>query len=100
MDAHPPQKQPWLIEVPARSIHKSTRQQWQDYTDDCERERGLVTPTIAAKLLEVHRSRTHQLLDAGKLTRFHHFEHDWVSCRELMDRLTTVSDVGGRPKKV
>jgi hypothetical protein len=95
MEAPP---QPWLIEVPSRSIAKSLRQQWQEYTDDCERERGLVMPATAAKLLEVHKSRPFQLLDSGKLTRFSHFGHDWISCRELMARLSAPVDRGGRPK--
>jgi excisionase family DNA binding protein len=91
--------QPWLIEVPAGSVSKSVRVQWQDYTDDCEREKGLVTAGTAAKLLGVHRSRVYQLLDANKLDTFHHFGSQWLSCAQLMHRLTEPTNVGGRPKK-
>jgi hypothetical protein len=96
MDAQPSQQ--WLIEVPSRSITKTVRQQWQDYTSDCEAEKGLVMPSTASKLLGVHRSRVYQLLQAGKLTEFDHFGHRWLSCTELMHRLSEPADKGGRPR--
>jgi hypothetical protein len=95
---HDAPPQPWLIEVPAKSITKSVRQQWQDYTDACAESRGLVSPTTAATLLGVHRSRVYQLLEAKKLDVQHHFGHPWLSCAQLMQRLTEPKDVGGRPK--
>lgn len=96
MHLQPPQ--PWLIEVPSRSITKTVRQQWQEYQDDCEREKGLVLPSTAGKLLGVHRSRAYQLIEAGKLTEFNHFGHIWLSCTELMHRLSEPVDKGGRPR--
>ncbi len=95
MDAmHHDSPEPWLIEVPSRSIAKSLRNQWQDYTDDCEREKGLVTASTAAKLLGVHRSRVYQLLEAKKLDTFQHFGSQWLSCAQLMHRLTEAPKAG------
>lgn len=85
MDIQP--SQAWLIEIPAKAMAKTVRNQWQEYINDCESEKGLVTPSVATKLLGVHRSRVHQLMDAGKLVRFEHFGHSWLSCAQLMDRL-------------
>jgi hypothetical protein len=68
--------------------------------NDCERERGLMTPSGAAKILDVHRSRVYQLLEAEKLTKFEHLGHVWVSCSELMGRLVAPVDVGGRPSSL
>lgn len=96
MDAQP--SQAWLIEVPSRAITKTVRHQWQDYVADCEREKGLVQASTASKLLGVHRSRAYQLLEAGTLTRFEHFGHAWLSCRELMERLSEPRSLGGRPR--
>jgi hypothetical protein len=90
---------PWLIEVPASALAKTARDDWESYIADCHAEGGLLLPTTAARLLDVHRSRPFQLLDAGKLTRFEHFGHTWVSCRELKERLLAPVDRGGRPKK-
>jgi hypothetical protein len=92
--------QQWLIEVPAKAINKTVRQQWQDYTSDCEAEKGLVIPATAAKLLGVHASRIGQLMGAGKLSEFDHFGHKWLSCAQLMQRLSEPRDKGGRPRKI
>jgi hypothetical protein len=89
---------PWLIEVPPRSIAKSLRQAWQAYTDDCERERGLIAAGTAAKLLGVHRSRVYQLMEAKKLDVFEHFGTQWLSGAQLTQRLAEPKQVGGRPK--
>jgi excisionase family DNA binding protein len=89
--------QPWLIEVPASAVTKTVRRQWQDYTSDCESEHGLIMPGTAAKLLGVSRSRVYQLLEAGKLVEFEHFGHKWLSCSQLMQRLSEPVDRGGRP---
>jgi hypothetical protein len=89
---------PWLFEVPRRSIAKSLREQWQAYSGDCERERGLVTPSTAAKLSEISRQRIYQLIEAKKLDTFPHFGTQWLSCRQLMRRLAEPRDAGGRPK--
>jgi excisionase family DNA binding protein len=91
---HDAPPQPWLIEVPSRSITKTIRSQWQDYTADCEREKGLVTGATAAKLLGVHRSRVYQLLEAKKLDTFDHFGSRWLSCSQLMHRLTEAPKAG------
>jgi hypothetical protein len=88
-----------LLEVPANALAKTARQEWEAYCTDATAEGGLLQPTTAARLLDVHRSRAFQLLDAGKLTRFEHFGHSWISCRELKDRLLAPVDRGGRPKK-
>jgi excisionase family DNA binding protein len=99
MDAmHDASPQPWLIEVPSRSIAKNLRTQWQDYTDDCERERGLIAAGTAAKLLGVHRSRVYQLIQAKKLDVFEHFGTQWLSGAQLTHRLTEPKQAGGRPK--
>jgi hypothetical protein len=95
----PPVLQPWLMEVPATVLAKTARDDWESYIADSAAEGGLLQPGTAAKLLDVHRSRPWQLLDAGKLTRFEHFGHTWVSCREIMERLTSPTPTG-RPKKV
>jgi excisionase family DNA binding protein len=91
---HDASPEPWLIEVPARSIAKTLRSQWQDYTADCEREKGLVMAGTAAKLLGVHRSRVYQLLEAKKLDTFLHFGSHWLSCAQLMHRLTEPPKTG------
>ncbi len=91
---HDASPQPWLIEVPSRSIAKSLRMQWQEYTNDCEREKGLVTGATAAKLLGVHKSRVYQLLEAKKLDTFDHFGSRWLSCAQLMQRLTEPPKTG------
>lgn len=95
MDVAP--SQAWLIEVPSRAIRKTIREEWQAYSDDSEEQKGLVLASVAGKLLGVHRSRAYQLLEAGKLTRFEHFGHVWLSCIELMQRLSEPVDKGGRP---
>jgi hypothetical protein len=96
MDAQPSFQ--WFVEVPSRAITKTVREQWQEYTSDCESEKGLVQATTAAKLLGVNRSRVYQLLQEDKLTRFDHFGHQWLSCQELMHRLSEPADIGGRPR--
>ncbi len=99
MDAmHDASPQPWLIEVPSRSIAKNLRNLWQDYSSDCERERGLVTPSTAAKLSGISRQRIYQLIETEKLDTFPHFGTQWLSCRQLMQRLAEPKEVGGRPK--
>nr|CRY97196.1 hypothetical protein [uncultured prokaryote] len=95
MDAQP--SQAWLIEVPSRAIRKTLREEWQAYSDDSEREKGLVLASIAGKLLGVHKSRVYQLLDSGRLTRFEHFGHQWLSAGEIMDRLTEQPRAGRPP---
>ncbi len=95
MDAQPSQQ--WLIEVPSRAIKKSLREEWQAYSDDSEQQKGLVLASIAGKLLGVHKSRVYQLLDTGRLTRFEHFGHQWLSAGEIMDRLTDKPK-SGRPR--
>ncbi len=90
--------QPWLLEVPASSTAKSARQEWEAYMTTSLAEGGLLQPSTAARLLDVHKSRAFQLLDAGKLTRFEHFGHSWVSCREIKERLLSPTPTG-RPKK-
>jgi hypothetical protein len=97
---HDAPPQPWLLEVPADALAKTSRQAWEAYIADSSAEGGLLQPATAARLLDVHRSRPWQLLGAGKLTRFEHFGHTWVSCRELKQRLLAPVDRGGRPKKV
>lgn len=86
--------QPWLIEVPARTITKTVREQWQDYTDDCANERGLVSPTVAAKLSGISRMRIYQLIDKKKLDVLEHFGHPWLSCAQLMQRLNDRPKAG------
>ena len=94
---HAPQpSQQWLIEVPSRAIKKTIREEWQAYAADSEREKGLVLAATAGKLLGVHRSRVYQLLDTGRLTRFEHFGHQWLSCGEIMQRLSEPP-AAGRP---
>lgn len=95
----PPAAQPWLIEVPAAALAKTAREDWEGYIAACASEGGLLQPGTAAKLLDVHRSRPWQLIDGGKLTKFEHFGHTWVSCREIKERLLAPPDRGGRPKK-
>jgi hypothetical protein len=97
---HDAPPQPWLIEVPAQALAKTARNDWESYIADCSAEGGLLQPGTAAKLLDVHRSRPWQLIDAGKLRRFEHFGHTWVSCKEIRERLIAPVDRGGRPKKV
>ncbi len=89
--------QQWLIEVPAKALKKSLREEWQAYSDDSEQQKGLVLASIAGKLLGVHKSRVYQLLDSGRLTRFEHFGHQWLSAGEIMDRLSEPRSLGGRP---
>jgi hypothetical protein len=99
MQDMPRVNEPWLIEVPASVLAKTARDEWESYIADSTTEGGLLLPGTAAKLLDVHKSRPFQLLDAGKLTRFEHFGHTWISCRELKQRLLAPPDRGGRPKK-
>jgi hypothetical protein len=93
-----PPAEPWLIEVPSRALAKTARDDWESYIADSVAEGGLLQPATAARLLDVHKSRPFQLLDSGKLTRFEHFGHSWVSCREIKDRLLSPPPAG-RPKK-
>ncbi len=94
MNATLPPAQPWLIEVPTRAIRKTIRQEWQAYSSDSESEKGLVLASTASKLLGVHRSRAYQLINSGRLTRFEHFGHQWLSCSELMERLSDPPRTG------
>jgi hypothetical protein len=98
MNATLPPAQPWLIEVPTRALTKTVRQEWQEYTSSCEAEKGLVLSSTAAKLLGVSSARIAQLLARGKLTKFDHLGHTWVSATQLMDRLASPVDKGGRPR--
>jgi hypothetical protein len=92
-----PPAQPWLIEVPTRAITKTVRQEWQEFTSDCEAEKGLILASTASKILRVSTQRVYELISLGKLTKFQHLGHSWVSCSELMHRLSAPTKPG-RPK--
>jgi hypothetical protein len=95
---HDAPPQPWLLEVQADTTHKSTLQQWQEYQETAERVGGLISPALAAKLLNVSRARVGQLTDEKKLAVWNFLDHPWVSAVEVVHRIGNPLPVG-RPKK-
>lgn len=76
-----------------------SKAEFEAFYRDYEREGGLIPPAMAARLVGVHRSRVHQLLDAGELTKFEHVGQVFVSKREFVAWIHAERDKGGRPKK-
>jgi hypothetical protein len=78
---------------------EETKSDYQAFKRDFEHEEALLMVSMVAKLIGVHRSRIHQLLSEGKLTKFEHFDLIYVSKREVLAWLYSERDKGGRPSK-
>jgi hypothetical protein len=95
----PPPAQPWLFEMPAKLLDKGIRQEWEEYVAATESERGLLGPSVAARILGVTRGAIEDLWKREKLSRFVFFGHGWLSGKEVLHRLTSPKEKGGRPRQ-
>jgi hypothetical protein len=91
----PPPAQPWLIEIPAKALTKGIREEWQEYLSATEEEKGLLSASVAARILGVSHQAVDDLLKRKKLTRLEFFGHGWISGREVLHRLTSPREKSG-----
>ncbi len=76
---------------------RETKAEFDAYLKEAEREGGLLLPSMAARLVGLHRSRIHQLLAEGRFTKFEHLDQVWISRREFAAWVHSERDKGGRP---
>ena len=95
-----PTDHPVLFDLP--ELPKRVKSKWDQARElwSVQEREGLIPLTFAAELLEIHRSRVHQLVEAGKLTRYSLCGSKFLSVRQLREFVDVERPTGRPTKKV
>lgn len=80
------QRQPYLFELPAR-VPKQMKNKWDEAREMqiIQQSEGLIGMTDAAELLDLSRQRVHQLVSAGRFTRFEFLGKIYLSLKAVRE---------------